>query len=210
MPWNEEIRATWARMERLTASPGTVALMLPLVAKLDAWAVLPAIRVPTLVLQHTDDQFIPPAQGKYIADRIPGAKYVELPGRNMYHFVEPGWRPSSRGSTRSLPASSQKWPMIGFSPRCLFTDIVDSTRRAAEIGDRDWHAGTVNLSNPRAIFAGSPPRFTRSRVTYEAYVVAERPHDLKFTVPPRGMKSCTSPTPSGMTKRVIRILVSGR
>ena len=55
MPWNEEIRATWARMERLAASPATVALMLPLVSELDVRAVLPTIRVPTLVLHHTDD-----------------------------------------------------------------------------------------------------------------------------------------------------------
>ena len=89
MPWNEEIRATWARMERLAASPGTVALMMPLVSELDVRAVLPAIRVPTLVVQHTHDPFIVPAMGKDVADRIEGAKYVELPGRNVYHFVEP-------------------------------------------------------------------------------------------------------------------------
>src|SRR5258705_4806791 len=94
MPWNEEIRATWARMERLAASPGTVALMMPLVSELDVRAVLPAIRVPTLVVQHTDDPLIVPAMGKDVADRITDAKYVVLPGRNLYHFVEPGWRAS--------------------------------------------------------------------------------------------------------------------
>ncbi len=64
MPWNEEIRATWARLERLAASPGTVALMMPLVAELDVRAVLPTIRVPTLVVQHADDPVIPPAVGQ--------------------------------------------------------------------------------------------------------------------------------------------------
>ena len=64
MPWNEEIRAAWARMERLAASPGTVALMLPSLAEMDVRAVLPTIRVPTLVVQHTDDPFIPPAIGQ--------------------------------------------------------------------------------------------------------------------------------------------------
>ena len=67
--------------------------MMPLVTELDVRAVLPTIRVPTLVVHHADDPIIPPAMGKYVADHIPGAKYVELPGRNMYHFVEP-WRPS--------------------------------------------------------------------------------------------------------------------
>jgi pimeloyl-ACP methyl ester carboxylesterase len=93
MPWNEEIRATWARMERLGASTGTVALMLPLVAEVDVRAVLPTIRVPTLVIQHADDRFFQCAAGKYVADHILGAKYVELPGRNAWHLVEP-WRAS--------------------------------------------------------------------------------------------------------------------
>ena len=86
-------------MERLAASPGTVALMMPLLTEMDVRAVLPTIRVPTLVLQHTDDPFIPPAMGKYVADHIPGAKYVELPGRNMFHFVEP-WRAVLPGDRR--------------------------------------------------------------------------------------------------------------
>jgi len=89
MPWNEEIRATWARHERLSASPGTVSLMMPLVAELDVRAVLPTVHMPTVVVHHADDPFIEPARGKYIADHIAGAKYVELPGRNMWHFVEP-------------------------------------------------------------------------------------------------------------------------
>jgi len=52
MPWNEEIRATWARLERMAASPGTAALMMPLVSEMDVRALLPAVRVPTLVVQH--------------------------------------------------------------------------------------------------------------------------------------------------------------
>jgi pimeloyl-ACP methyl ester carboxylesterase len=67
MPWNEEIRATWARFERLAASPGTVALMLP-VSQTDVRALLPTIRVPTLVVQHTDNPIIGPARsGSVIA-----------------------------------------------------------------------------------------------------------------------------------------------
>ena len=56
MPWNEEIRATWTRIERLAASRGTLALMMPLWAEFDVRAVLPAIRVPTFVLQHAEDR----------------------------------------------------------------------------------------------------------------------------------------------------------
>ncbi len=57
--------------------------MLPILIELDVRAVLPTIRVPTLVLQHSDDVRVPPAKGKYIAEHIPDAKYVEVPGRNL-------------------------------------------------------------------------------------------------------------------------------
>ena len=139
MPWNEEIRAAWARMERLAASPATVAVMLPLVAEMDVRAVLPTIRVPTLVLQHSDDPMIVPEWGKYIADHISGAKYVELPGRNMYHFVEP-WLSSFQEIAEFLTGHQADVADDRVLATVLFTDIVDSTRRAAEMGDRDWHA----------------------------------------------------------------------
>ena len=139
MPWNEEIRATWARLERLSASPGTFARMLPLVAEMDVRALLPTVRVPTLVLHRTDDPFIPPEWGRDIADRIPGAKYVELPGRNMLHYVEP-WRDSFQEIARFLTGQQADVADDRVLATVLFTDIVDSTRRAADMGDRDWHA----------------------------------------------------------------------
>jgi class 3 adenylate cyclase/pimeloyl-ACP methyl ester carboxylesterase len=140
MPWNEEIRATWARMERLAASPGTLALVRPLATEVDVRAVLPTVRVPTLVVQHSDGVIIPPAKGKYIADHIPGAKYVELPGRNWYHIVEPGWRASFREICEFLTGHQADVADDRVLATVLFTDIVDSTRRAAEMGDRDSHA----------------------------------------------------------------------
>jgi class 3 adenylate cyclase/pimeloyl-ACP methyl ester carboxylesterase len=139
MPWNEEIRATWARLERLAASPRTLALIIPLASELDVRAVLPTVRVPTLVVQHADDVIIPPAKGKYIAEHVPGAKYVELPGRNLYHDVEP-WRASFQEIAQFLTGQHAEVPDDRVLATVLFTDIVDSTRRAAEVGDRDWHA----------------------------------------------------------------------
>jgi class 3 adenylate cyclase len=139
MPWNEEIRATWARHERLAASPGTFARMRPLLDEMDVRALLPTVRVPTLVLHHTDDPFIPPALGKDIADRISGAKYVELPGRNVFHFVEP-WRQSFQEIAQFLTGQPADVADDRVLATVLFTDIVDSTRRAADVGDRDWHA----------------------------------------------------------------------
>jgi class 3 adenylate cyclase/pimeloyl-ACP methyl ester carboxylesterase len=139
MPWNEEIRTTWAHLERLSASPRTAAYMMPLVAEMDVRAILPTVHVPTLVLQNTDNVMIPPEWGKNVADRISGAKYVELPGRNMYHFVEP-WRDSFQEVHKFLTGQQADVVDDRLLATVLFTDIVDSTRRAAEIGDRDWHA----------------------------------------------------------------------
>ncbi len=139
MPWNAEIRTTWARYERLSASPRTVALMMPVVSELDVRALLPTVRVPTLVVQYRDDPFVTPAQGKYVADHIPGAKYVELPGRNLFHTVEP-WRASFLQIAEFLTGEQPDVADDRVLATVLFTDIVNSTRRAAEMGDRDWHA----------------------------------------------------------------------
>jgi pimeloyl-ACP methyl ester carboxylesterase len=139
MPWNEEIRAAWARHNRLAASPRTIALMLPLVIKLNVRAILPTVRVPTLVVQHADDPFTTPAMGKDVADRIPGAKYVELPGRNVSHFYEPDWRASFQEIAEFLTGQQPEVADDRLLATVLFTDIVDSTRRAAP---RRWATGT--------------------------------------------------------------------
>jgi class 3 adenylate cyclase/pimeloyl-ACP methyl ester carboxylesterase len=137
MPWNEEVRAAWARHERLAASPATVALMMPLLTELDIRALLPTVRVPTLVVQHTNMMAL---TGKYVADQIPAAEYVQLPGRNFYHFVEPDWRASFQEIARFLTGHRAEVADDRVLATLLFTDIVNSTRRAAEIGDREWHA----------------------------------------------------------------------
>jgi class 3 adenylate cyclase len=139
MPWNEEIRASWALQERLAASPATVRLMFPLVSEVDVRPILPTVRVPTLVLQHSDNAVIPTERGRQVAALIPGAAYVEVPGRNMYHFVEP-WRDSFQRVAEFLTGRQADVVDDRVLATVLFTDIVDSTRRAAEIGDREWHA----------------------------------------------------------------------
>jgi class 3 adenylate cyclase len=83
--------------------------------------------------------FIAPADGRYVADHIPGAKYVELPGRNLFHIVEP-WRESFQHVAEFLTGHQADVVDDRVLATVLFTDIVDSTRRAAEMGDRDWRA----------------------------------------------------------------------
>jgi class 3 adenylate cyclase len=139
MPWNNEIRSAWARFERLAASPRTVAQMWPLVGELDVRAVLPTVRVPTLVVQHAGDVIVTPAKGKYLAEHIAGAKYAELSGRNMYHIVEP-WRDSFRVIAEFLTGHQPEVDDDRVLATVLFTDIVDSTRMAAQLGDSNWRA----------------------------------------------------------------------
>ena len=139
MPWNDEIRAAWARHDRLAASPATYALLLPLVSKTKVRAVLPTVRVPTLVLHHRDDPLVLPEQGKDVADHIMGAKYIEIPGRNTYHVVEP-WRDSFQEIAQFVTGQQAEIADDRVLATVLFTDIVDSTRTAAEMGDRDWRA----------------------------------------------------------------------
>jgi class 3 adenylate cyclase len=126
-------------MERLSASPAVVARMMTLITGIDIRSVLPTVRVPTLVIQHADDALIVPSMGKFVADHIPGAKYVELPGRNMYHFVEP-WHDSFEEINEFLTGTRTEVAEDRVLATVLFTDIVDSTRRAAAMGDRDWKA----------------------------------------------------------------------
>jgi class 3 adenylate cyclase len=107
-------------------------------AEIDIRHVLPAIRVPTLILHRTGDQAVSVMESRYMAERIPGAKYVELPGDD--HFA-------SAGDPDAILDEIQEF-LTGVRPApepdrvlatVLFTDIVGSTQRAAELGDRRWH-----------------------------------------------------------------------
>ena len=130
------LRESWGRYERHSVSPGTSGAMVDMINATDIRGILPAIRVPTLVVARADSPVVS-AHGRYLAERIAGATYVELPGRGsllwsgdqdallreIEHFVT-GSRPAPRHD-RVLAT-------------VLFTDIVGSTDRAAEIGDARW------------------------------------------------------------------------
>jgi class 3 adenylate cyclase len=128
----------WAgRLERLAASPGTIRRIFDLIGGFDVRDVLPSIRVPTLVMHRTDDTFLKVEHSRYIASQIPGARYVELEGGdNMF----------SMGDTDALLGEVEEFLTGTRHERepdrmlatVMFTDIVDSTRRAAEMGDRGW------------------------------------------------------------------------
>ena len=128
------------RYERLSLSPGAFAAMYPVMdLQSDVRAVLPTIRVPTLVLHRAGVRYIRSEYGRYLRDHIPGARYVELPGDDYSFYagdVEALLAPVTEFLTgkRPTPAADDDRVLA----TVLFTDIVDSTQRAAALGDRAW------------------------------------------------------------------------
>jgi pimeloyl-ACP methyl ester carboxylesterase/class 3 adenylate cyclase len=127
----------WARFERMAASPGAARMLIQLLLQTDVREVLPTIRVPTLVLHRTDDQATLVGGGRYLAEHIPGARYVELPGQD--HFA---WVGDSAGiiseAEEFLTGSRQVADTERVLATVLFIDIVGSTEKAAALGDRRW------------------------------------------------------------------------
>jgi pimeloyl-ACP methyl ester carboxylesterase len=84
---DERFRQWWGRFERLAASPGAAMALIRMNSEIDVRPVLPAVHVPTLILHRRDDANVPVAAGRDMAQRIPGAKYVELAGRDHLPWV---------------------------------------------------------------------------------------------------------------------------
>lgn len=82
------VRQALARFERMAVSPSTALRMLDMIRHIDVRAVLPAVRVPTLVIQRAGDRINPPFYGRYLASHIPGARYFEQPGDHVLRFAE--------------------------------------------------------------------------------------------------------------------------
>jgi class 3 adenylate cyclase len=134
---DERFRTTWARYLRLGASPSAVLALVRMNAAIDVRPVLDACRVPTLVLHRTGDRAVPVESGRYLAQKIPGAKLVELPGDDHLPWV--GDAESILGEIEEFLTGVRhdREPNRVLST-VLFTDIVGSTQRAAELGDKTW------------------------------------------------------------------------
>ncbi len=127
----------WGRFMRLSASPAVAAAVIRMIFELDIRQILPAISAPTLVVQRRGNPLVPADAGRDVARRIPGAKFVEVPGED-YGFavgnvdvVIDEVEEFLTGS-RPCPAGDRVLSTI------LFTDIVESTARAVELGDTRW------------------------------------------------------------------------
>jgi class 3 adenylate cyclase len=128
----------WAgRLERLAASPSTIRRIFKLIGEFDVRDVLPSIRVPTLVMHRGGDSFIKVEHSRYIASKVPGARYVELEGdENMFSVGD--WEGLIGELEEFLTGTRHEREPDRMLATVLFTDICDSTRRAAEMGDRGW------------------------------------------------------------------------
>ena len=127
----------WARFERLVASPSAFEELGRIFTDVDVRDVLRAIHVPTMVIHRRDDAIVLERQARYVADQIHGATYVEFPGEDHLPFI---------GDADAIVDEVEQF-VTGRRPiretdkvlaTILFTDIVDSTRRQAELGDREW------------------------------------------------------------------------
>jgi class 3 adenylate cyclase/pimeloyl-ACP methyl ester carboxylesterase len=127
----------WARYERAGTSPGMARRLVDLRARSDFRAILPSVRVPTMVMNRTGDAVSPPAAGREVAALIPGARFVELPGGDIWPFAGEmdAWIDEVQEflTGERHPESSDR-----VLATVLFTDIVGSTELAARLDDRRW------------------------------------------------------------------------
>ena len=141
MSRDDEVRRFMARWERLSASPSATITVLRMGAEIDARHILPTIHVPTLVLHRAEDTLLPVQCGRDLARTIPGAEYVELPGNNHVPLFEPDIVDRIVGEVEEfLTGSRSETEIDRVLATVMFTDIVESTKRAAELGDRQWRA----------------------------------------------------------------------
>jgi pimeloyl-ACP methyl ester carboxylesterase/class 3 adenylate cyclase len=134
---DEDFMRWWAQYQRQSASPGMARAVAELASEVDIRDVLPAISVPTLVIHRQGDMLWPVEGARYISEQIEGAKFVEVEGIDHFPFV--GDSEAIFSEIEAFLTGSQRLP----EPErqlltVMFTDIVDSTRTGAEMGDRLW------------------------------------------------------------------------
>jgi pimeloyl-ACP methyl ester carboxylesterase len=127
----------WARLLRYGTSPSGAIALMSLYREIDVRAVLPALDVPTLIVHRKSDRIAPIGQGRYLAEHIPEARLVELEGGD--HLPVTGDQDSLLDEVEEFLVGSRRAvePERALAT-ILFTDIVGSTAKAAELGDRGW------------------------------------------------------------------------
>lgn len=136
---NKEELAKLGKLERMSCSPGAFKTLLQMNRRIDVTSILPTVRVPTLVLHSRADAMVPVSEGKKLAAAIPGAKYVEYD--NLPHACFVAGSEQLAGDIEEFVTGHRSGAAEDADrvlATVLFTDIVNSTDRAVEIGDRRW------------------------------------------------------------------------
>jgi class 3 adenylate cyclase len=134
---NAESRAFFGRMQRATASPGMMAALVQMFLDLDVREIVPRVQAPALVLHRVHDRLVNVGNGRWLAANLPNAKLVELAGDDHVPWYE--GREQWLGAVQEFLTGSRAVPESDrVLATVLFTDIVDSTRTATELGDRRW------------------------------------------------------------------------
>ena len=135
---DETFKLSWARFERLGASPSAVVALMRMNSEIDVRPILPSIRVPTFIIHRQGDVRVSVEAGRFMARQIPNAKYLELPGSD--HMLWTGETERVLDEVEEfLTGSRSAIESDRVLATVLFTDIVNSTKRAETIGDRAWH-----------------------------------------------------------------------
>ncbi len=122
---------------RAGGSPGAVRAVMQMNRDIDVRGILSSLSVPTLILHRTGDRITSIEQGRYLASRIPGAKLVEFPGED--HMPMVGDSDAILNEIQEfLTGSRQVSDLDRVVTTVMFTDIVNSTEKAAQLGDRKW------------------------------------------------------------------------
>jgi len=136
---NPEARTFFGRFERGSASPGMIGSLVRMFFDIDVRHVLPSVHVPVLVLHRERDRLVNVRNGRWLADHLPNARFVELPGDDHIPWYENVERTLGEiqeflTGARNQPEPERKLATV------LFTDIADSTRIASELGDQQWRS----------------------------------------------------------------------
>jgi len=137
---DEDFVQWFGRLERAVASPGAILALMRANYEIDVRHLLPSIHVPTLILHRVADSLVSVEAGRYLAQQIPGAKYVELPGvDHMLQALDQELLDLLLDEIEEFVTGARRRPEPDrVLTTVMFVDVVGSTERAAELGDRQW------------------------------------------------------------------------
>ena len=189
-----QFRDWWVRASRRGASPASARAIIGLVSRADVRDRLPEITAPTLVLHRSENLFVPVGLGRFVGEHIPGARFVALPGADHAPFT---------GDADEIVDEIEEFltgQRTGGGERVLasvvFTDIVDSTRRAAALGDAAWR-GYLD-AHDAIVRRGAPPVRRARESTRPATAFSPRSRARRR---PCAVRTRSSPLPRAATSQ---------